>query len=736
MLKYLDISFNDFNSSIPKGLYKCKSLESLNFGFNQLQGVISSDIGNLTSLTKLDLSYNAITGVPREIIGNLCKLEMLDLSENRIKASISEIIDEFYISGPIPSSTGKLSSLEDLSLDRNKLNGTIPETLWQLSRLNVLSIADNMLEGEVTQYQLDNLTSLTDFFASENHLVLKVNPTWNPIAQFYSLELGSWKLGSQFPLWLRSLKAVETLDLSLTGISGPIPSWFWNFSRPIKILNLSNNHLFGEISSIPNSMESFRLICLSSNQLSGPLPHVPANSVVELDLSNNSFTGDMSDLLCAVVEQYIILEILNLEGNLLFGEIPDCWINWPKLRIINLANNNLTGRIPESIRHLKILKSLDLHNNNLFGQIPITLKHCRELLKIDLGQNYLSGNLPTLLGSSLPRLRILILRSNRFHGNLAPEICFLTFLQIMDIAENNISGKIPNCFNNFSIMTGKMFVSDLDEVEEVDWFTNYRFIGYQESAYVATKGNKYKYDKNLAFFTSIDMSNNNFWGDIPEKLTELVRLRSLNLSGNHLSGNIPKNIGQMRQLESLDLSRNFLSGKIALSMSGMSFLEVFNLSYNNLSGEIPLSTQMQSFSAFSYIGNKLCGLPLTNRCTTLEDIPVVVAVVDENETSQVNWLYILMSLGYAERHVFRVEEKQIIQGAEDDDDLEFQDMKEKDYILLEKLVVIDCILPLEGKVHPFWAECGRNTSFTEYVPDVIHVDLTVLQTGGQELSYH
>ncbi|KAI5678937.1 hypothetical protein M9H77_09887 [Catharanthus roseus] len=613
MLRYLDISGNGFNSSIPKGLYKCKSLESLNINGSQLQGVISSEIGNLTSLIKLDLSYNAITGVPREIID--CKLELLELSKDRIKTSISEIIDEFKnlrslilgqnsISVPIPSSIGKLSSLEDLRLNNNKLNGTIPETLWQLSRVK------NSIHY-----------SLTHFSASENHLELKVNPNWNPIAQFTILELESWKLGSQFPLWLRSLKNIKTLDLTLPGISGLIPSWIWNFS----------------------SMEPFRLICLSSNHLSGPLPHVPANSVGELDLSNNSLTGNMSAFLCDVVEQFFTLEILNLGSDLLFGEIPDCWMNWPELIVIDLANNNLTGSSPKSFGHLKYLKSLDLRNNSLFGKIPMTLKECRVLLKLDLEQNYLSGNLPTWLGSSLPLLRILILRSNKFHGNLASEICFFTFIHVMDIAENNISGQIPNCFNNFSIMIGKRFISDLDE--GVNWYA-YDLVPYQESAYVATKGNKYNYDKNLAFFTSIDMSNNNFWGDIPEELTELVRLRSLNLSGNHLSRNIPKNIGQVRQLESLDLSRNFLSGKIPLSMSGMSFLEVFNLSYNNLSGEIPLSTQMQSFSAFSYIGNKLCGLPLTNRCTTLEDIPVVVAVVDENETSEVNWLYIFMSLGY------------------------------------------------------------------------------------------
>ncbi|KAI5647683.1 hypothetical protein M9H77_33688 [Catharanthus roseus] len=682
-LKYLDISSNGFNSSIPRGLYKCKRLELLNFRENWLQGVISNEIGNLTSLIKMDLTYNAITGgVPREI-GNLCKLEFLSLSGNGMKGSISKIIDDISIcasdslevlflsenffsgqltdklqkfknlrsldldenaiSGPIPSTLGKLSSLEELQLNGNKLNGTIPESFWQLSKLNILLISDNLLEGEVTEYQLDNLTSLTVLSASRNSLVLKVNPNWTPLSKFRRLELGSWNIGSQFPLWLQSVKTMAILDLSSTGISGAFPSWFWNFSQQISHLNFAHNHLLGEISSIPISeeiMQDPRLIYLSSNQFSGPLPQLPSNGTSELDLYNNSFTGDISTFLCDVVEGQK-LKILNLGSNLLFGKIPDCWMNWPLLIVINLANNNFTGSIPKSIGHLKYLKSLDLHNNNLSGQIPLTLKNCRELLKIDLGQNYLSENFPAWLGSSLPRLRILILRSNKFHANLAPEICFLTFLHIMDIAENNISGKIPNCFNNFTFMTGKMIDSDNDEMIKMDY--SYYIGVYSESASIATKGNKNMYESGtLSLLTSMDLSNNNFSGNIPEELIDLVGLKSLNISGNHLSGNIPENIGQMRQVESLDLSRNLLSGEIPQSIAEMSFLEVLNLSYNNLSGKIPLSTQMQSFNASSFIGNKLCGLPLANGCRT-EDVAVMF---DKNATFEVNWLYIFMGLGY------------------------------------------------------------------------------------------
>ncbi|MED6192415.1 hypothetical protein PIB30_009776 [Stylosanthes scabra] len=76
----------------------------------------------------------------------------------------------------------------------------------------------------------------------------------------------------------------------------------------------------------------------------------------------------------------------------------------------------------------------------------------------------------------------------------------------------------------------------------------------------------------------------------------------------------------MRFLESLDLSNNQLSGEIPQSLSNLSFLGYLNLSYNDFKGMIPLSTQLQSFDSSSYKGNpELCGAPLLKNCTQEKD---------------------------------------------------------------------------------------------------------------------
>ncbi|KAG4123088.1 hypothetical protein ERO13_D11G300706v2 [Gossypium hirsutum] len=102
----------------------------------------------------------------------------------------------------------------------------------------------------------------------------------------------------------------------------------------------------------------------------------------------------------------------------------------------------------------------------------------------------------------------------------------------------------------------------------------------------------------------------------------------------------------MELMESLDLSMNRLNGEIPPSFSNLNFLNHFNVSYNNLTGQIPTSTQLQSFENLSYVGNHLCGPPLTKNCTS-KGIPIDVANNGSSrEGSKVNWLYVSIVLGF------------------------------------------------------------------------------------------
>ncbi|KAK4339199.1 hypothetical protein RND71_040661 [Anisodus tanguticus] len=660
-LKYLDLSYNMLSGKLPNVIGKLGNLEYLYLSGNLFEGevseifngnFVSAEMGN-SSLIWLSLYDNRLTGTLPESLGQLSMLEYFSISNNRLTGTLPESLGQlsmlkyFSISynrltGTLPESLDQLSMLEHFSISYNRLTGTLPESLGQLSMLEYFIISYNRLEGVVTESHFSKLTQLKSFYASKNNLTLKVSENWIPPFQADTIEISGCNIGPLFPMWLRTQKLIMDVDISDGGIQGEVPTWFWNLTSQIRFLNLSHNQFVGEVPII--SVPSIEyggpwLMYLGSNNFSGPLPQI-STIVTELDLSDNSFSKGLSNLLCEAKNRSYKLEILNLKGNDLSEEIPDCWMNWPELRVLILRDNNLIGGIPKSMEVLSNLQSLDLGRNRLNGPFPSSLRNCTKLHKIDLSENEFVGKLPSWLGMRFPTLIVLILRSNKFDGELPQELCHLKDLQILDLANNAFVGIIPRCIGNFSAM-----IKGKNEVDDLNY--SYYLGVLIESAKVTTKGNMYQYDTILALFTSMDLSSNNLSGDIPISLTRLVGLRSFNFSKNNLTGRIPNGIGDMKVLESVDLSENQLYGQIPQSFSSLCTLSFLNLSDNNLSGMIPLSTQLQSFNQTGFQGNKLCGLPLLVNCNSGVKVPNGEYEEDESDKDELDWFYISMATGFA-----------------------------------------------------------------------------------------
>ncbi|KAH6778804.1 hypothetical protein C2S52_010041 [Perilla frutescens var. hirtella] len=634
-IQHIDLGLNKFyNSSIPDWLYACTNLEFISLSSNSLQGKISSAIANLTSLKTLNLEHNQLSGkIPREIT-SLCRIQSLVMSYNELEGEAQDIFGNMsrcflgslerlslshnQLSGHLTEQFGEIKILGYLGLRSNSLSGdnkftgNLPESFGQLYSLSTLYIEDNKLEGIVTEIHFANLSKLMYFHGSGNHLTLNVGPNWVPPIQLEDLALRSWSFGvdSEMPSWLRMQRNITHLDLSNTGISGNIPSWFFD----TLYLNVSLNNLHGKIPHVIGTQRwDDQVFYMSSNELSGSLPTIGAR-VREFDLSHNLFS-------------------------------EDCWNKWPYLTYLKLGNNTMSGSIPNSIGFLAWLESLSLHNNIFSGQIPLTMQNCTNLLKIDLSHNNLDGKLPAWIGTSLVNLKILILRSNKFSGEISSEICHLHSLQILVLSNNQFSGIIPRCVSNFTAMTTKrrlQFEDDFDPIYEA-----YSNNPAYESALIITKGVELEYRTILPLVTNLDLSMNNLSGDIPKELTSLVELRSLNLSGNHLTSSIPESIGDMKQLESLDLSKKCLSDQIPNGVSLLSSLSHLNLSFSKLTGRIPQGTQLRTLEASSFIGNDLCGPPLAKNCSG--DGDEVHSKKEENggEKAKIEWLYVFVSSGFA-----------------------------------------------------------------------------------------
>ncbi|MFS8013052.1 putative leucine-rich repeat domain superfamily [Helianthus anomalus] len=164
------------------------------------------------------------------------------------------------------------------------------------------------------------------------------------------------------------------------------------------------------------------------------------------------------------------------------------------------------------------------------------------------------------------------------------------------------------------------------------------------SIIIAVKGVDLYFPQILVEYTTVDLSNNKFHGEIPNIIGYLKSLKVLNLSHNTLTGQIPHSLGNISEIESLDLSWNQLTRVIPQSLADLTFLEILNLSQNHLVGRIPQGKQFNTFDGYAFGGNpKLCGLPLPKRCSEHLQKPQPEGDVDEE--SGFIWKVVMMGYG-------------------------------------------------------------------------------------------
>ncbi|KAG5233636.1 receptor protein [Salix suchowensis] len=653
---------------LPPSMGKLKHLRYLDLEWNNFTGSIPYDFDQLTELVSLDLSWNSYLSAEPvslyKIVQNLTKLRELALvsvdmslvapnSLTNLSSSLSSLFLPLCgLQGKFPGNIFLLPNLEELNLSYNEgLTGSFPSSnlsnvlsLLGLSNTRISLYLENNLISNLKSLRvmrlgnssiirsdlalLGNLTQLTELDLSYNNFSGEIPSSLGNLIQLTNLDLSNNILSGNIPSSLFALPSLEKLDLhsnNLTGnisefqhtflyyldlsnnvLTGNIPSFL--FALPsLERIDLHSNNLIGNISEFHNS---WRFLDLSNNNLHGTIPSsIFKQEYLEVLIlaSNSKLTGEISSSIC----KSKFLRVLDLSNNSLSGSTPLCLGNFNnRLSILHLGMNNLQGTMPSTFSEDNSLQYLNLGGNELEGKISPSIINCTKLEVLDLGINKIEDTFPYFL-EALSELQILVLKSNKLQGFVNGSAAYdsaFSKLRIFDISDNNFSGPLPTgYFNSLEAMMA------LDQNMIYMGVTYYS--GYDYSMQITWKGVEIAFEKIQSTIRVLDLSDNNFTGEIPKVIGNLKALQQLNLSHNSLIGHIQSSLGNLTNLESLDLSSNSLTGRIPTQLGGLTYLGTLNLSHNQLEGPIPSGVQFSTFNATSFEGNlRLCGFPVLNEC--------------------------------------------------------------------------------------------------------------------------
>ncbi|XVE68698.1 hypothetical protein DITRI_Ditri09bG0089700 [Diplodiscus trichospermus] len=621
-LDSLDLSNNSFHGHLPTEMGQLRHLKFIKLSFNFFRGEIPSWFGRLNKVLYLSLRNNNFTGTIPQSLGNMTKLEILDMTFNLIQGQIPHEISRLLnlrifglsynqIFGHVPSTIYNISSLQMISLSFNNLSGSLPEDICRhLLNLEVLLLISNKFSGQIPS-SIDECSNLQNLSLDWNRFNGTIPKSIGNLTKLKDLYLGANNLEGGIPSEIGNLISLETFSAKSMHLDGVIPLTFFN-SSSLKEIYLYNNSLSGELPKVI-SLPNLEMLNLWGNNLRGNIPHSISNvsKLRVLELEQNSFFGPIPNSLGNL--RY--LEVLRLwsnnlstetskdEWNFLFS-LADCKDLWD----LELSWNPLNGNLPTTISNLPTsLQILHLQDCEMKGNIPMEITRLNNLSWLELSMNELSGSIPATIGS-LKTLQTLSIGHNKLQGFLPPEVCDLKDLYELSFGANELDGSLPTC------------LADLTSLRYLDLHSN-KFHSTLPSTFWSLK-DILKVDLssndlrgplpfeigNLKVLIYLNLSRNLLSSGIPSTMGSLIDLQFLDISRNRLEGHIPEALGGLMSLISMNLSNNNLSGFIPKSLERLSDLSYFNVSFNRLEGEIPRGGCFMNFTAESFIKNSaLCG---------------------------------------------------------------------------------------------------------------------------------
>lgn len=420
-------------------------ISNINIPQNNLVGTLISELGLLDQLDSLALNHNVLHGsVPSEL-AELTKLSYLALHYNDLD-------------GQLPTWIGKFEQLRVLGMGDNQFDGSIPSQWTKLTNMVTLGLDDNSLTGDLTPLQ--DMNKLERAYLSDNNIGGNIDAV-------------PWAL----------MTNLEELDLSGNAISGTFPADFLVLSK-LTVLDLGSNNLAGKLPNF-SYLPSLKYMVLRSNGFTGTIPTTMGTlgNVTHLDLSDNKFSGQIPHQLSNLnTLEYLFFA----DNNQLQPQVIPTFIgSLTNLRDLSFKGCNRIASIqPTMFAKLNDLVLLELDNNVLTGEVPSELGNLMSLTYLLLNRNFFTGTVPSEI-QELPQLDILLLDKTKLEGTM-DTLCSTNRTRQPEITAADCYGDVPElnctCCNiccsddvNVTECRDRVFFGELDPV----WENSYQRRYYQ-----------------------------------------------------------------------------------------------------------------------------------------------------------------------------------------------------------------------------------------------------------------
>ncbi|KAM3397896.1 hypothetical protein P3S68_001410 [Capsicum galapagoense] len=315
--------------------------------------------------------------------------------------------------------------------------------------------------------------------------------------------------------------------------------------------------------------------------------------------------------------------------------------------------------------------------------------HCDEMtgqvIELDLSCSRLQGKFHS--NSSLfqlSNLKRLYLSSNDFSGSLiSPKFGEFSSWTHLDLSYSGFTGPIPSeithlsklynlHFKNndglrFEPLNFELLLKNLTQLRELNLF------GVNFSSTIPLNFSSY--------LTTLDLSNTELYGILPERVFHLPNLESLylsynpqltvrfpstkwnssaslmelGLSGVNATGRIPESFSHLTSLRYLDVSFSNLSGPIPRHLWNLTNIEYLNLDYNHLEGPISHFFRFGKLMELSLRNNNFDGqlefLSSNRSWTQLEWLYISSNSLTGSIPSNVSGLHNLQTLNLSSNHL-------------------------------------------------------------------------------------